>query len=120
VGLQTIAPYVKGRLDKRYAAPEIWEDPTKVSPKSDQYGLGAVLFELLTGEPPCQDKLEIVKANGLPRVPTQVDDRLDAAFDDVLVRMCAFEPQDRYPDLQAVVDVLRRLQSVYRKENPHV
>jgi serine/threonine protein kinase len=118
--LQTIAPYLKGRLDKRYAAPEIWDDPIAVSPASDQYGLGTVLFELLTGEPPCQDKLEITGASGLPHSPTELDCSLDSAFDTVVRRMCAFLPQDRYPDLQTVIEKLRSLQSVHSEGKRHV
>ncbi|OBH51291.1 serine/threonine-protein kinase [Mycobacterium sp. E2479] len=82
-----------------YMAPERFEDrPTTAA--VDVYSLAAVLYEMLTGEVP-------YRANGLEQViaahtslppprPSMVNPRLPAAFDDVIARGMAKDPDDRF------------------------
>jgi serine/threonine protein kinase len=82
-----------------YMAPERFEDrPTTAA--VDVYSLAAVLYEMLTGEVP-------FRANGLEQViaahtslppprPSLVNPRLPAAFDDVIARGMAKDPDDRF------------------------
>ncbi|GIK43164.1 MAG: hypothetical protein BroJett011_69970 [Chloroflexota bacterium] len=104
--LQTIATRVGRRLDQRYVAPEVWQAPAAVSPAADQYGLGAVLFELLTGQPPYQRIRELFAAGGLPHRPTAVNPALLSEVDEVIARMCAFNPAARYGRLEEALEDL--------------
>jgi len=104
--LQTIATQIGRRLDLRYVAPEMWQDAGAVSSASDQYALGAVLFELLTGQPPCQRIQELMVARGLPKKPTAVNPALSPDVDEVIGRLCAFSPQDRYGNLTEALEDL--------------
>ena len=82
-----------------YMAPERFEDrPT--TPAVDIYSLAAVLYEALTGQPPFKaGSMEQVIAAHLsspPPRPSAVNPRVPAAFDDVIARGMAKDPDDRY------------------------
>lgn len=82
-----------------YMAPERFEDkPTTAA--VDVYSLAAVLYEMLTGEVPFRaDGLEQViaaHASLPPPRPSVVNPRLPAAFDDVIARGMAKDPDDRF------------------------
>jgi len=49
--LATIATRVAGRVDRRYAAPEVLRDPSAATVASDLYAAGKILRELVTGSP---------------------------------------------------------------------
>ena len=80
-------------------APERFEDrPT--TPAVDTYSLAGVLYEALTGQPPFKvGSMEQVIAAHLsspPPQPSAVNPRVPAAFDDVIARGMAKDPDDRY------------------------
>ncbi len=82
-----------------YMAPERFEGrPT--TPAVDTYSLAGVLYEALTGEPPFKvGSMEQVIAAHLsspPPRPSAVNPRVPAAFDDVIARGMAKDPDDRY------------------------
>jgi serine/threonine protein kinase len=104
--LPTIASRVGRQLDERYVAPEVWHDAGAVSSASDLYALGAVFFELLTGQPPCRKIGEVLTAKGLPYRPTQLNPDLSSDVDEVAAGMCAFEPRERYTSLSEVLEDL--------------
>ena len=93
-------------MDQRYVAPEVGLDPRAASSASDLYSAGIILFELLMGRPPYEKIREVIAASGLPSMPTQIDPNLPSDVDEVVSRMCAFLPQDRYGDLAQVVEDL--------------
>jgi serine/threonine-protein kinase len=105
-GLTTVRARVSRRLDQRYAAPEVWQDAGAASPASDQYAAGVLLFELLTGQPPYQKIKRVFSTQGLPRTPTQVNPDLPPEVDEVLARMCAFQPAERYENMAQVIEDL--------------
>lgn len=105
--LQTIATRVGRQLDERYVAPEVWQNAHTASPASDLYALGMLFFELLTGQTPYQNIKEVFAVKGLPRLPSQIDSTLPADADDVVARMCAFAPRERYQNIEEVIEDLK-------------
>jgi serine/threonine protein kinase len=82
-----------------YMAPERFEDrPT--TPAVDTYSLAGVLFEALTGQPPYKvGSMEQVIAAHLsspPPQPSAINPRVPVAFNDVIARGMAKDPDDRY------------------------
>jgi serine/threonine-protein kinase len=82
-----------------YMAPERFED-RPATPAVDTYSLAGVLYEALTGQPPFKaGSMEQVIAAHLsspPPQPSAVNPRVPAAFDEVIARGMAKDPDDRY------------------------
>ena len=88
-------------------APEVWQNASSASPASDLYALGILFFELLTGQTPYQKIKEVFSEKKLPRLPSQIRPDLPADADEVVTRMCAFDPKDRYTKLDEVIEDLK-------------
>jgi serine/threonine protein kinase len=93
-----------------YIAPEQLAG-TEVGPRTDLFGLGAVLFEMLTGGPPYQAMAPLplaeAHAAGPPAMP-EIDPRLAE-----ITRAClANSPADRPPDAAYVAATLRSFASM--------
>jgi YVTN family beta-propeller protein len=100
----TVSGQVLGTID--YVAPEQVEGG-QVDGRADQYSLGCVLFECLTGEVPFRrdSELAVLWAHVHDPPPRIGDHRPDlpAALDEVLGRALAKAPGDRYPSCGALV-----------------
>ena len=77
-----------------------------LDPRSDQYSLGASLFEMLTGHVPFErsDTMAVLMAH-MTEAPTSMREwhpYLSPSLDRVVLRMLEKNPQARYPDLEAV------------------
>ncbi|MCO5172349.1 MAG: protein kinase [Planctomycetes bacterium] len=96
-----------------YMSPEQAEgDQTRVDARTDVYGLGATLYEMLTGQPPFQGASALqVLARVLEQEPTPPS-RLRADLPRDLETIClaclAKAPEARYAAAGAVADDLRR------------
>lgn len=84
-----------------------------VSPQSDLYSLGVVLYEMLTGELPYNAETPIGIAmkhvNGELRPPIEVDPSIPAGINAVVMRLLARNPEDRYADAAALIVDLERV-----------
>jgi serine/threonine protein kinase len=83
-----------------YSAPELRLDAREASPTLDVYGLGAVVYQMLSGSRPAGD------GNPLPSLIAA-----DASFgqaDRVVQRMLAREPGNRYPGTAQAMAALRQ------------
>ncbi len=95
-----------------YIAPEqIDRAYGEVSPKSDQYSLGVLLYELLTGERPFQGSLADVFHAVLhqsPRPPRQVCRQIPRDLEAIVLKAMSKRPEDRYDDCEQLANDLRR------------
>ncbi len=93
-----------------YMSPEqIDGDSTKIGPLTDQYSLGVILFELLTGQLPFRGSMMAVLGQIVtkePPSPRGLRPDLDPRIEAVCLKMMAKKPEDRLPSLSAVADEL--------------
>ena len=94
-----------------YMAPEMATGPIdKISPASDIYLLGAILYEILTGLPPHVSKnvMKCLMAAARNEIaPTEKSGELV----EIALKAMATEPKDRYPDVKAMQSAIRDYQS---------
>jgi len=88
----------------RYAAPERLAGEA-ASARSDVWALGAVLYEMLTGQTAVAT-VDPAGALAASRAAPADLDRLPAALAPVVARAMATDPADRYPDASALRDAL--------------
>jgi response regulator RpfG family c-di-GMP phosphodiesterase len=91
-----------------YTPPEQATDPTAADARTDIYRLGATLYWCLTARPPSAAPGESRSARALrPDCPAELDD--------IVARMLAPRPQERFPSAQAL---LRALLALLRRGEP--
>jgi len=82
--------------------PQKAPDGGQATPASDQYALGVVAFEMLTGEPPFTgDLTRLVLAHSSQEPPHVLEKRSDCPPElaDLVMRMLAKQPKDRWPSM---------------------
>ncbi|MFJ9468776.1 serine/threonine protein kinase [Streptomyces caniferus] len=91
-----------------YEAPEqILE--RQITPKTDLYALGCVLYHLLTGHPPFSgDGLKDQHVHAAPVPPTCHIGHIPAELEELVLKLLAKEPEGRPEDARAVAEVLRK------------
>ncbi|GIJ44533.1 hypothetical protein Val02_14190 [Virgisporangium aliadipatigenens] len=97
-----------------YSAPEqTGMRGRRVDGRADLYALGVVLFECLTGEPPfrCEDVGELIRMHLSAPVPDVRALRPDTpeALADIVARLLAKDPDDRYRGAAGLAADLRRV-----------
>ena len=94
-----------------YMSPEQALGSQSVDARSDVYGMGAVLFQLLTGAPPFEgtDSQEIVGRHIREPVPSASlsRDNVPPWISAIVLRCMAKHPDDRYPTARAVLEAIR-------------
>jgi serine/threonine protein kinase len=106
-----------------YMAPEQADGrPEDVGPATDVYALGAILYELLTGQVPFRGRglletLEQVRTQP-PRPPHELRPDVPAELEAVCLRCLAKAPADRYPSAQALADDLHRFAEGHAVSRP--
>ncbi|GLV54873.1 hypothetical protein KDH_17200 [Dictyobacter sp. S3.2.2.5] len=93
-----------------YMAPERWDGA--IYPASDQYGLAAITYELLTGRPPFQGNAEhvmkILHTTKFPPPPTTFNPKLPSSVNAVLAAAMAKKPTERFGSVSLFVQTLQR------------
>ncbi len=91
-----------------YISPEQARGERDLSPATDVYSFGIILYELLTGQTPfvADNSYAIVHEHiyTAPTPPSQINPDLSAAVDEVLLKALAKEPSERYQTATALVD----------------
>ena len=98
-----------------YAPPEqMTGDLPNVGPRSDVYGLGAILYCLMTGQAPFSRKgidlgqlILKIEAGDFPP-PRQIRADLDKALEAICLKAMARQPADRYESVKALADDVER------------
>lgn len=95
-----------------YIAPEQAIDSRAAVPQSDIYALGAILYEIVTGQPPFYAEsplsLALMHVNEEPTPPSHYAPGLPPPVEAVILRALAKDPEERFPTAQAMVATLRR------------
>jgi serine/threonine protein kinase len=96
-----------------YMSPEQVEGHSSaITPRTDVYGLGAVLFEAVTGRPPHTGQMvqEIYRkiVHEEPPSPSDLRPEVCADLQTVVLKALEKRPQDRYPSVEALAEDLRR------------
>jgi tetratricopeptide (TPR) repeat protein len=96
-----------------YMAPEQAAGSSRdIGPAADQYSLGVILYELLTGRPPFEAEsawltLQLVRYDE-PLPPSRLRHRLPRDLETICLKCLQKEPRRRYASAQALADDLGR------------
>lgn len=107
---RTEAGVIKGKY--AYIAPEQLDRRATIDQRADLFSLGAVLHELLTGQPLFHgasdlDTTERVKGATIPN-PSAVRAEVPAEISEVIMGALARDPDQRWPSAASMVDALER------------
>lgn len=95
----------------RYLSPE-QAAGGKATAMSDIWAAGALLFELMTGSPPQGGTgAELLRRRAEEPVapPSSLESGVPAELDDIVLRACAIDPQQRFVDAASMADAIRRV-----------
>jgi serine/threonine protein kinase len=96
-----------------YMAPEqAWGQTERIGPRTDIFGLGAVLYELLAGRPPyrapSRDALLALARQARVIPPRQINPRVSRSLERICLKALARDPEHRYASAGQLERALRR------------
>ena len=94
-----------------YMAPEQFEPGGKISPATDIYALGIVLYELVTGRQPFAAPTPFgaaIRRGRQPDPASSIRKGVPPVWDDVIARCIEYEPARRYQSADEVIEALHQ------------
>lgn len=94
-----------------YMSPEQISDPKRIDGRSDLYGLGVVLYEMLTAELPFRGVTRMLLHQVLcddPRPPRQLNDKVPADLETICLKAMAKDRESRFASAAEMAEDLRR------------
>jgi serine/threonine-protein kinase len=99
--------------DVPYMSPERTRDSDAVDCRSDIYGLGAMLYALMTGKPPFESSSlpELIRMvrEAAPVEPKQYQLSINELFQDLVLKMISKKPEDRFETPRHLLRELDRI-----------
>ncbi len=88
-----------------YMAPE-QACAEEITPATDVYALGLLLFEMLTGQPPVtgRNRMDVIHKQIRDPVPVLTDELKGTAFAELIQKACEKEPQHRFEDASSLLE----------------
>jgi serine/threonine protein kinase len=103
-----------GRGTALYAAPEVWTGD-QVTPATDLYSVGVMLFEALAGQPPFEaepvSKLSDMHLFELAPHLKEIAPSMPERLDQIVGRLLAKTPSDRYQTAEQVLEALGKAEA---------
>src|SRR5271157_3918546 len=100
-----------------FMAPEQAADPVISDARADIYALGATFYNLVTGKLPFpgDDAVELIRQHQeeFPVPPGEFVPNLPRQISDIIRTMMGKRPEERYPNMAVVVDVLEGMLGVH-------
>jgi len=97
-----------------YVPPEVVEGQ-KADARSDLYSLGVVFYEMVTGKRPFigESPFQVLRMHttDTPTPPTTLTSNLPHELEEMILRLMAKDPAERYADAEALVVTLRDFQN---------
>jgi tetratricopeptide (TPR) repeat protein len=101
-----------------YMAPEQFEGAA--SPRSDQYALACIAYELLTGQPPFMAKHAVtvgkMHQSQAPQPPSEINPDIPPYMEQAILRALEKQREMRYPDILAFIHALLKAPSAARQK----
>jgi serine/threonine-protein kinase len=114
-GVARLATVDFSNASPNYVSPEQARSPSDLDVRSDQYALGVVLFEALTGVLPFRgaDARGVILQHLIsqPPRPAELKPVLAEAVEDVVLRALAKDPAQRFPDTAGLVAAFQKAAS---------
>lgn len=89
-----------------YIAPELANGTLRDDPRSDQYSLGCLIYQMLVGQPPFRHpnvgQLLIKHLRDPPPPPRTIAPEIPAPVEAVILKALSKSPDERYPDVPAL------------------